>query len=112
MKRKFSILLWFFVLNVFIGASSVVQAVPLSLDQNIKAILAKQEVSRAGFAFVVIGDNRDGAEVYNRLVSRAKAFNPLFILNTGDFSREGQAFEYDSYIKQIASVDISILHFP
>ena len=61
---------------------------------------------------MVIGDNRDGAEVYNRLLNRAKAYNPLFILNTGDFVREGQAFEYENYIKQIASVDIPILHLP
>ena len=112
MKKRILLIPWFLVLNLFIGASSLVWAVPLSLDQNIKAILAKQEASSEGFDFVVIGDNRDGAEVYNRLVNRAKAFNPIFILNTGDFSREGQAFEYENYIKQIASVDIPILHLP
>lgn len=111
MKKRIFILLCL-VLNLFLGASSVVQAVPLSLDQNIKAIQAKQEAFRAGFDFVVIGDNRDGAEVYNRLVNRAKSFNPVFILNTGDFIREGQAFEYENYIKQIAAGDIPILHLP
>ncbi|MBI4763122.1 MAG: metallophosphoesterase [Deltaproteobacteria bacterium] len=111
MKRIILSIFFYLLTALFLG-SSVVQAVPLSLDQNIKAIQAKQEASGAEFFFVVIGDNRDGAQVYNRLVNRAKAFNPLFILNTGDFIREGQAFEYDSYIKQIAPVDIPILHLP
>jgi Icc-related predicted phosphoesterase len=112
MEKRRSILLCFFILNLIIGAFSVAQAVPLSLDQNIQAILAKQEASRAGFDFVVIGDNRDGVEIYNRLVNRAKSFNPVFILNTGDFIREGQAFEYENYKRQIASDDIPILHLP
>ena len=99
------------ILNFFLWSSSV-WAVPLSLDQNIKAILAKQEGSSQGFDFVVIGDNRDGAEVYKRLLNRARAFKPLFILNTGDFVREGQVFEYENYIKQIAPFDIPILHLP
>jgi Icc-related predicted phosphoesterase len=112
MKKRILLVPLFFLLTFFIGTSSLGWAVPLSLDQNIKAILAKKVASSEGFDFVVIGDNRDGAEVYNRLVNRAKAFNPLFILNTGDFSREGQDFEYENYIKQIAPVDIPILHLP
>lgn len=112
MKKRISILLSFFVLNLFLGGPSEVRAVPLSLAQNIKAIQAKQEGSSPGFDFVVMGDNRDGVEVYNRLINRAKAFNPVFILNTGDFIREGQAFEYENYKKQIASGNIPILHLP
>lgn len=112
MKKSILLIRWFLLLNLFIWGSSWVWAVPLSLDQNIKAILAKQEVSIEGFDFVVIGDCRGGEDVYNRLVNRAKAFNPLFILNTGDIVREGQAFEYENYIKQIAPIDIPILHLP
>jgi 3',5'-cyclic AMP phosphodiesterase CpdA len=82
------------------------------LDQNIKAILSKQETSIKGFDFVVIGDTRDGAEVFNRLLNRVKAFNPLFILHTGDLVREGQSFEFENYEKQLAPVNIPILHLP
>ena len=53
------------------------------MDQNIKAILANQAESSAGFDFVVIGDSRDGAEVYDRLLTRARAFKPLFIGHGG-----------------------------
>ena len=112
MKERNLLLTWFLILTLFTWTSSSVWAVPLSLDQNIKAILANQTGSSEGFDFVVIGDSRDGAEVYNRLLTRAKAFNPLFILNTGDIVKEGQPFEYENYIKQIAPGDIPILHIP
>ncbi len=63
MKKRILLIPGILILNLFMWASSLVWAVPLSLDQNIKAILAKQEGSSQGFDFVVIGDNRDGAEV-------------------------------------------------
>ncbi len=112
MKKRTSILLCFFVLNLVLGAFSVVRAVPLSLDQNIKAIQAKQEASKNGFDFVIIGDTRDGAEVFNRLLKFTRTFNPLFILHTGDLVNEGQIPEYENYKKQIAPGDIPILHLP
>jgi hypothetical protein len=112
MKGSHLFRLFFFVLHFFIWTSSSVWAVPLSLDQNIKAILANQERSVSGFDFIVIGDTRDGTEIFNRLLNRAKTLNPLFILHTGDMVREGQFFEYDTYQKQIDSCEIPILHLP
>jgi 3',5'-cyclic AMP phosphodiesterase CpdA len=111
MKKRILLIPWFLLLNLFLWSSSV-WAVPLSLDENIKAILAKQEGLKEGFDFVVLGDSRDGEDVYTRLLTRAQAFKPLFILNTGDLVREGQAFEYENYRKQIAPGDIPILHLP
>ncbi len=112
MKKTFLSILFFFLLNLFLWSPALVQAVPLSLDLNIKAILAKQVQAREGFDFVVIGDSRDGADVFDRLLSRAKAFNPLFILHTGDLVSNGQPSEYETYEKQLGSVDIPILHLP
>jgi 3',5'-cyclic AMP phosphodiesterase CpdA len=112
MKKRNLLIAWFLILNLFMWTSSLVWAIPLSLDQNIKAVLANQAESGEGFDFVVIGDSRDGAEVYKRLLNRAKAYNPLFILHTGDITRRGQPFEYENYIQQIASCAIPILHLP
>jgi hypothetical protein len=112
MKKRKLLIIGLLTINLFLLTSSLVWAVPLPLDQNIKAVLANQAEWSKGFDFVVIGDSRDGAEIYNRLLNQAKAFNPLFILNTGDFVREGQSFEYEGYIKQIAPEDIPILHLP
>jgi Icc-related predicted phosphoesterase len=111
MKNRL-LIIFFFLFSLFIWSASLVRAVPLSLDQNIKAILAQQETSKKGFDFVVIGDTRDGADIFDRLLNRAKAFNPVFILHTGDLVREGQTFEYENYKKQIAVISIPMLHLP
>lgn len=100
------------IVNLLLWTSLSVRATPLSLDQNIKAVLARQAASGEGFDFVVTGDNRDGIAVYKRILDRARAFNPLFILNTGDLVSAGRSFEYENYRKQIARCDIPILHIP
>ncbi len=112
MKKRNFYLICFLLLNLLLLTSSPSRATPLSLAQNIKAVLADQAGSSEGFDFIVTGDSRDGAEVYRRLLIRAKAFNPLFILNTGDFVRDGQPYQFEDYRKQIASCDIPILHLP
>ena len=110
-KRKVP-LAWLLTLGLFIWTAPWARAVPLSLDQNIKAILAKQVETRNGFDFVVIGDSRDGAEVYSRLLARAGSLHPLFIIQTGDFVKNGAPSEYENYNKQIAAVDIPMVHLP
>jgi 3',5'-cyclic-AMP phosphodiesterase len=112
MKKRILLITGILILNFFLWASSLVWAIPLSLDQNIKAILAKQAGSSQGFDFVVMGDNRDGADVFNRLFKLARTFNPLFIIHTGDLVNEGQISEYENYQRQIASGDVPILHLP
>ena len=111
-KKRSLIVAWLIVLTACAWTPTVVWAVPLSLDQNIKTILANRAGSGDGFDFVVIGDSRDGMDIYGRLLNRAQALNPLFILNTGDFVKEGQAFEYENYLRQISPGKIPILHLP
>ena len=110
MKKRHLFTACFLIVNVLVTSSLV--ATPLSLDQNIAAIVAMQKSFSEGFDFVVIGDNRDGPEVYRLLLDRAKSFNPLFILNTGDIVNEGIASEYEAYEKQINTYDLPILHVP
>ena len=112
MKKRHLFIVWFLIVGILAGIQSLVLATPISLDQNIAAILARHQGSNATFDFVVIGDNRDGVEVYTRILRHIKGLNPLFILNTGDIVNEGNVSEYEAYIKQIASYDIPILHVP
>jgi 3',5'-cyclic AMP phosphodiesterase CpdA len=111
MKIRHVFIAWFLIVNLLV-ATSLVSATPLSLDQNIAAIMAMQDGFNEGFDFVVIGDNRDGPEVYRLLLNRAKSFNPLFVLNTGDIVNEGIASEYNAYEKHIAAYDLPIVHVP
>ena len=112
MQKRNLLLIWFIILNLFIWTAPGAGAVPLSLDQNIQAIMAKKVEIEKGFDFVVLGDSRDGAEVYGRLLARAKSLQPLFIIHTGDFVKNGDPVEYENYRKQIAAVDIPMVHVP
>jgi 3',5'-cyclic AMP phosphodiesterase CpdA len=112
MQKRDLFLIWFIILNLFIWTAPGAGAVPLSLDQNIQAILAKKAEIEKGFDFVVLGDSRDGADVYARLLTRAGGLHPLFIIHTGDFVRNGSTVEYENYSKQIAGVDIPMVHLP
>ena len=112
MKRRNLHLAWFLILNLLTWTAPWAWAVPLSLDQNIQAILAKPVEIGNGFDFVVLGDSRDGAEVYARLFARAESLHPLFIIHTGDFVKNGDPVQYENYIKQIAAVTIPMVHVP
>lgn len=87
-------------------------AVPLSLEKNIKAILANQSGLNEGFDFIVLGDSRDNEKIYKRLLNQARNFKPRFLLNTGDIVNGGHAPEFETYRKWIADFDIPILHIP
>ncbi len=109
MKKNLNLVL-FLVLNLLTWTAPWAWAVPLSLDQNIQAILARQTEIREGFDFVVLGDSRGGAEVFSRLLNRARTFHPLFIIHTGDFVKNGKPAGYESYAQQIAADDIPMVH--
>ena len=110
MKKRDLPAMWFLTLSLLVWLSPPARATPLSLDQNIRTIRAHQAETGAGFDFVVTGDNRDRPEIYERLLKRARTFNPLFILNTGDIVGFGLSSEFESYKEQIAPCDIPILH--
>jgi len=112
MKKKYWIRGWLLTINLILGISTSSWGSPLALDQNIKAVLAEKVDPAKGYNFIVIGDSRDGVTVYERQLERAKRFNPLFILNTGDIVKGGQAEEFENYKKQIAPCEIPILHVP
>ncbi len=50
-----------------------------------------------GFSFVVLGDTRTDFEAAEGVLTRAKAENPAFVLETGDLVRSGTASEFISY---------------
>ncbi len=53
-------------------------------DQQIEQKLAALEKIQGRFAFVVLGDNRTGDDIYKKVISMAMERKPDFIINTGD----------------------------
>jgi len=110
MKTKAHVLILCLILTFSIPLT--VLAVPLSLEENIKAVSADRVELSEGFDFIVLGDNRGNERIFKRLLDQAKAFRPLFLIHTGDLVTNGQAFEYEDYQKWIADFSIPILHIP
>ncbi|HVN97546.1 MAG TPA: metallophosphoesterase [Syntrophorhabdaceae bacterium] len=110
--KKRRLLIPGFVVMILMWALSPALSAPLSLDENIKAIVAARANLQEGFDFVVTGDNRDGREVYNRILNRVRNLHPLFILHTGDLVATGRPVEYEEYAQQIASCDVPIVYVP
>jgi Icc-related predicted phosphoesterase len=111
-SMKIKIFVFSFCMSLLILIPLTGGAVPLSVEQNIQAILKDQSGSKEGFNFIVLGDSRGNEEIYKRLLNKAKGYKPLFILNTGDIVNEDEPSEYESYRKLIADYDIPILHIP
>ncbi len=58
------------------------------------------------FSFAVIGDNRDGNDVYRRLLSRLNQVNPAFVINGGDLVPSGTAEEYGEFLRDSANLSV------
>ncbi len=109
---KYKNLLLFFMGLTLLFFPAFSWAIPLSIEENMKAIASNPSGINGGFAFIVFGDSRGNEKKFLGILDKAKTFKPLFILNTGDIVQEGQAEEYENYKKQIEGYGIPILHIP
>ncbi|MCD6118918.1 metallophosphoesterase [bacterium] len=101
------VLLVLATLSISIAPAS---AVPLSVRENIHTIWADKTGLDGGFTFIVIGDTREGDKVHLKLLKQAEAYEPLFILNTGDYVSNGYQKEYEHYAGLVQSLRIPILN--
>jgi 3',5'-cyclic-AMP phosphodiesterase len=65
--------------------------------------VTSQTANPDDYAFVVVGDSRDGDAVFTKVLRLAKSYNPLFILHGGDFSArggEGETARFLSMLKE------------
>lgn len=51
---------------------------------TVKQILTRLAAVDGPFTFAVLGDNRSGDRVYDKVIHQMMARNPLFVINTGD----------------------------
>ena len=57
-----------------------------------------EHASPADFTFVVLGDSRGNDAIFNKALTLAKSYNPLFILHGGDYSDNGSDQETDHFL--------------
>jgi Icc protein len=63
-----------------------------------------ERVSPADYTFVVLGDSRDNDSVFEKTLTLAKTYNPLFILHGGDYSNKGSDKETDSFLALVNDI--------
>lgn len=81
----------------------------LSVPPRATATVTFTYVAPPAFSFVVMGDNRDGRAVYQRLIDSINAAQPApaFVINGGDLVPAGRPLEYSEFLK-----DAESLHMP
>ena len=72
-----------------------------TLYQRSSALLAVKSLKADpnDYSFVVIGDSRDGEEVFKKVLRLAKQFHPLFIMHGGDYSGGGSEAETNRFLR-------------
>lgn len=105
------IVLWFLCLNFFPFAENT--EISPHLNQDLIKNLQKKDI-KDEFSFVVLGDNRDGNNIFEKLLIKINNIEPkpLFIINTGDLVSKGKFSEYENFLKLIEKSEIPILTVP
>jgi hypothetical protein len=78
---------------------------------NTKALLQIQHSQQHNsFCFAVMGDNRDGDAVFQKLLSMLSPQQYVFGINNGDLVAHGFWFEYDNYLQLVTKSPIPIIN--
>ncbi len=58
----------------------------------------KRDRQTQAYSFAVTGDNRDGDQIYIRILQQAAYYKPRFMLHTGDFVASGGQQQYHNFL--------------
>lgn len=81
----------------------------ISNSANFAAAAQQPQGADGDFNFIVIGDDRDGEANYVAMLQQMRAYNPAFIVNTGDIVPHGYLAEIERYAGLLDTYDIPIL---
>lgn len=93
-----------------IAADAADAPLPKWLNQDqINKVLETPAGDSDHFRFIVIGDTRDGDQMFAYLMDLAQSMQPLFIINVGDLVHSGAYDEYLHYYDQIKNFRIPFI---
>ena len=90
-------LILFVAAALLIAAPQYAPCAELSNRANIQKIWANKSGLHGGFTFIVVGDSREGDRIYKAILEKAREYDPLFIVNTGDIVSNGTLAEFAHY---------------
>jgi 3',5'-cyclic AMP phosphodiesterase CpdA len=105
-KLLFSVTALYLIIAFALPAS----AISLRVSENIHSIWEARRGQTDGYNFIVIGDTRDNDKVFLELLEKAKSYDPVFLVNVGDFVHSGSKEEYDHYAKTLTAYDVPLLN--
>jgi 3',5'-cyclic AMP phosphodiesterase CpdA len=71
--------------------------------------IKEKESNNKKFSFVVIGDNRDGDDIFKKIIKKINQTKIDFIINNGDLVSHGFEYEYKKYLEIIKKSKIPII---
>ena len=88
----------------------VISAMASGFNDKMLNKISKENQSQNNFSFVVMGDNRDGDNVLEKIISKINQDkNIKFAINNGDLVPEGYKSEFSNYLKIIKTSKIPII---
>ncbi|NPA66012.1 MAG: hypothetical protein GXO11_03930 [Epsilonproteobacteria bacterium] len=94
---------FFFVLCLLLA---IVQAKPYN-DKALKKIA--NTPAKEHYCFAVMGDNRDGDDIFKRILSKLNKEDLVFVINNGDLVSYGFSYEFKSYVKRIKKTQTPVV---
>jgi hypothetical protein len=92
-----------------IAFSSLGNSAYLDLDITSKGgNLSISTEEKPDYSFIVMGDNRDGDEVFQRILELASLDEPLFMVNTGDIVPRGRWNEYVNFERMVSILKVPL----
>lgn len=117
MKKQFSksqiFVILFSSIYLLIVNFNLISTVDLPLNNKFLEKIKKTKV-KDNFSFIVLGDNRDGDEIFKTILQKVKELKPkpLLIINTGDMVHSGRKTQYESLINILKTININMIGVP
>jgi hypothetical protein len=96
---------------VKVKANTVQIDISLQAGEEIK-IEPAIDTSTKEYQYIILGDNRDGYEIFDQIIQQVNGVNPLFVIDNGDLVYSGKPNQYrlfDQMISEISSTVCSTL---
>ncbi len=86
------------------GAKEITFRVKVPPKQN-KLVVITTLWQEPTFQIALMGDNRDGPQIFKKILRKSNEHNPLFLINCGDLVSNGKAEEYQDFLQYLQESD-------
>ncbi len=90
-----------------------VNTLQLNIDFNENETIRIQPIisdkSDAGeYSYIILGDNRDGYDVFNQIIQQINGIKPIFVIDNGDLVFSGKPNQYRLFDKMVSKISSTL----